>query len=110
MDGMKPEILRELQRARDFPSLTETILAICSPFGPVHAFSLVYHKAAGRVSCLIELDSVKQHSAMIRELGAALVSGAVCLEIPVSPNFVACRPMRLMTPVQDIESMMARFH
>jgi hypothetical protein len=107
---MKPEILSELQRARDFPALTEVILTICGPFGQVHALSLVHNKAAGRVACLIELDSVRQHPAMVRELGATLVSGAVCIEIPVSPGFVAYRPMRLMISMQDVESIMARHH
>lgn len=105
---MNTEILNELQRARDFVSLTETVLAICSPFGPVHSFRVTHNKAAGRVSCFIELDSVTQHSRMIRELGATLVSGVVCFEIPMGPHFVAYKQMQLVSPTKEIESLIRR--
>jgi hypothetical protein len=101
---MKPEILSELQHARDFASLTEIVLVVCAPFGPVRAFSIAHDHAARLASCLIEMESVEQHPAMAAALGATLVSGAVCLEIPVDSSFVSSRRRRLIPPVQEGKS------
>lgn len=105
---MKSTILSELQHARDFASLTEIVLVICAPFGPVRAFSIAHDKVARLVSCSIEMESAKQHPAMARALGATLVSGAVCLEIPVDSDFVSSRRRRLISPVPNDESPTGR--
>jgi hypothetical protein len=75
--------------ARDFCALTKGILALCEPFGPVHSFKLVHNRGAGRVACLIELESAKQQPALARALGATTVNGSVCLEIEVGRDFEA---------------------
>jgi hypothetical protein len=105
---MKAEILSELQYARDFASLTEIVLVICAPFGPVRAFSIAHDKAARVVSCFIETESAKQHPAMARALGGTLVSGAVCLEIPVDSGFVSSRRMHLISPIPEGDSPAGR--
>jgi hypothetical protein len=84
---MKPELAEKLGDARDFYSLTKAVLAMCEPYGPVHAFRLVHNRGAARVACLIELESPKQQPALARALGAKVLNGAACLEIPVDRTF-----------------------
>ena len=87
---MRPEVVEQLTAARDFYSLTRAVLAMCEPFGPVHAFRLTHNRGAACVACLIELESPKQQPALARALGArTLNDGAACLEIPVDKDFVA---------------------
>src|SRR5687767_9248066 len=84
---MKPELAEKLGDARDFYSLTKAVLAMCEPYGPVHAFRLVHNRGASRVACLIELESAKQQGALARALGGRVLNGAACLEIPVDKDF-----------------------
>jgi hypothetical protein len=84
---MKPEVAEKLCEARDFYALTKAVLSMCEPFGPVHAFRLIHNRGAARVACLIELESQKQQTALARALGARVLNGAACLEIPVEKDF-----------------------
>lgn len=86
---MNPEILEKLSDHRDFHALTKGVLALCEPFGPVHAFRFVHNRGASRVACFIELESARQQPALARALGGRAVNGAVCLEIPVCKEFGA---------------------
>jgi hypothetical protein len=86
---MKPEVIDKLSDARDFYSLTRSVLALCEPFGPVHAFKLVHNRGASHVACIIELESMKQQPVLARTLGARTLHGSACLEIPVSKDFEA---------------------
>ena len=86
---MKPEVMDQLCASRDFYALTKGVLALCEPFGPVHAFRLVHNRGASRVACFIELESLKQQPALARALGARTVNGAVCIEIPVERDFAS---------------------
>src|SRR5213075_1324620 len=84
---MKPDVLDKLRGARDFYALTKGVLALCEPFGSVHAFRLVHNRGASSVACFIELESPKQQPALARALGCRTVNGAVCLEVPVRKDF-----------------------
>lgn len=84
---MKPDLMEKLAEHRDFHSLTKGVLALCEPFGPVHAFRFVHNRGASRVACFIELESPKQQPSLARTLGGRAVNGAVCLEIPVRKDF-----------------------
>ena len=84
---MKPEVMDQLSAARDFYALTKGVLALCEPFGPVHAFRMVHNRGASRVACFIELESLKQQPALARALGARTVNGALCIEVPVERDF-----------------------
>jgi len=84
---MKPEVVDKLREERDFVSLTQAVLAMCEPYGPVHAFKLVHNRGAARVACFIELESAKQQPALARSLGARTVDGCACLDIPVRKDF-----------------------
>ena len=84
---MKPEAAEKLGEARDFYALTKAVLALCEPYGPVHAFRLVHNRGAARVACLIELESATQQTALAGALGARVLNGAACLEIPVDKDF-----------------------
>jgi hypothetical protein len=84
---MRPEITDSLGEARDFYSLTKVLLALCEPFGRVHSFKLVHNPGVARVACFIELESAKQQPALLRALGAKMLNGAACFEIPVSKDF-----------------------
>jgi len=84
---MKPDILDKLGEAHDFCALTKSVLALCEPYGPVHAFRLTHNRGAARVACLIELESPKQQPALARALGARTLNGAVTLDVPVSRDF-----------------------
>ena len=84
---MRPDILDKLGEAHDFCALTKSVLALCEPYGSVHAFRLTHNRGASRVACLIELESPKQQPALARALGARTLNGAVTLDIPVSREF-----------------------
>jgi hypothetical protein len=84
---MKPEVLQRLGQAHDFYALTKAVLAMCEPYGPVHAFRMVHNRGASRVACLIELESPKLQPALARAIGARVLNGAACLEIPVDKDF-----------------------
>src|SRR5690348_15209305 len=84
---MKTEVIDKLRGARDFPALTGALIALTEPFGPVHSFKLVHNRGAGRVVCFIEMESPKQQPAMVRALGAKVIDGAACLDIPVDDDF-----------------------
>ena len=40
-----------------------------------------------QVVCFIELESPKQQPALVRALGAKVINGSACLDIPVSEDF-----------------------
>jgi len=84
---MRPDILDKLGEAHDFCALTKSVLSLCEPYGPVHAFRLIHNRGAARVACLIELESPKQQPALARAIGARTLNGAVTLDIPVSREF-----------------------
>jgi hypothetical protein len=94
---MRSEVAEKLAEARDFYALTRAVLSICEPYGPVHAFRLVHNRGAARVACLIELESPKQQPALARALGAKVLNGAACLEIPVDKHFGAQEAASLAT-------------
>ena len=100
---MKPEVANQLRCAHDLYSLTKGLLGLCEPFGPVHSFKLMHNRGAARVVCFIELEYPKQQPALVRALGAKVINGAACLDIPVGDDFspmseggvrVASLPMR----------------
>jgi hypothetical protein len=86
---MKTEVIERLRGARDFHALTSALLTLCEPFGPVHAFRLVHNRGAGRVVCFVEMESPKQQPALVRALGAKVIEGAACLDVPVDGDFGA---------------------
>ena len=96
---MRPELANHLRDAQDLYSLTKGVLGLCEPYGPVHSFKLVHNRGAARVVCFIELESPKQQPALVRALGAKVINGSACLDIPVSEDFeggykVAALPLR----------------
>jgi hypothetical protein len=84
---MKTEVMEKLRGARDFHALTGALLSLTEPFGAIHAFKLVHNRGAGRVVCFIEMESPKQQPALVRALGAKVIDGAACLDIPVDDDF-----------------------
>jgi hypothetical protein len=97
---MRPEIAHQLRDAQDLYSLTKGVLGLCEPYGPVHSFKLVHNRGAARVVCFIELESPKQQPALVRALGAKVINGSACLDIPVNEDFeggykVATLPLRV---------------
>jgi hypothetical protein len=84
---MRPEIAHQLRDAQDLYSLTKGVLGLCEPYGPVHSFKLVHNRGAARVVCFIELESPKQQPALVRALGAKVINGSACLDIPVNEDF-----------------------
>ena len=87
-DGvMKTDLLERLRNAQDFGELTQALLAECEPYGQVHSVQLTHNKRAGRVSCVVELDSPRHLPALKRALGTTGLGGSVYLEIPVREDF-----------------------
>jgi hypothetical protein len=84
---MRPDVISKLRDANDLFSLTKGVLALCEPFGPVHSFKLVHNRGAARVVCFIELESPKHQPALVRALGAKIINGAACLDVPVGEDF-----------------------
>jgi hypothetical protein len=108
---MKPEIAQKLGEARDFYTLTKVVLAMCEPYGPVHAFRLIHNRGSARVACLIELESTKQQPALARALGGKVLNGAACLEIPVDRSFggnAPRAPVVAIAPQPAFEAQVAR--
>ena len=79
--------MEQLRDTHDLYSLTKAVLELCEPYGPVHSFRLVHNRGASRVVCFIELESQKQQPALVRALGAKVINGSACLDIPVSEEF-----------------------
>ena len=79
--------MQQLRDAHDLHSLTRDVLGLCEPYGPVHSFRLVHNRGASRVVCFIELEWPKQQPALVRALGAKVIHGSACLDIPVSEDF-----------------------
>jgi hypothetical protein len=104
---MKPEVAEKLCEARDFYALTKAVLSMCEPFGPVHAFRLIHNRGAARVACLIELESQRQQTALARALGARVLNGAACLEIPVDKDFGADGKVVAIAPQHAFEARVA---
>ena len=90
---MRPDVISKLRDASDLFSLTKGVLALCEPYGAVHSFKLVHNRGAARVVCFIELESAKQQPALVRALGAKVINGSACLDIPVSEEFGGDRPV-----------------
>lgn len=91
--------MEQLRDTHDLYSLTKAVLELCEPYGPVHSFKLVHNRGAARVVCFIELESQKQQPALVRGLGAKVINGAACLDVPVAEDFggaarYAVRPIR----------------
>ena len=84
---MRPDVANLLRDAQDLYSLTKGVLELCEPYGPVHSFRLVHNRGAARVVCFIELESPKQQPLLVRALGAKVINGAACLDIPVADDF-----------------------
>ena len=79
--------MEQLREAHDIYSLTRGLVELCEPYGPVHSFKLVHNRGAARVVCFIELESPKQQPALVRALGAKVINGSACLDIPVNEEF-----------------------
>ena len=84
---MTPDVMEKLSESRDFYALAKSVLSLCEPYGPVHAFRLIHNRGVSRVACFIELESTKQQPALARALGTRTLNGAVCLDIPVRKDF-----------------------
>jgi RNA recognition motif-containing protein len=93
---MRPEVIEQLREAHDLYSLTKGVLELCEPYGPVHSFRLVHNRGAARVVCFIELESPKQQPALVRALGAKVINGNACLDIPVGDEFGGENPAARM--------------
>jgi hypothetical protein len=104
---MTPELADKLGEADDFYALTKAVLAMCEPYGPVHAFRLVHNRGAARVACLIEMQSPKQQGVLARALGARQLNGAACLEIPVRKDFGAPFKVAVLKPNSAAEARAA---
>ena len=96
--------MEHLREAHDIYSLTRGVLELCEPYGAVHSFKLVHNRGAARVVCFIELESPKAQPALVRALGATVINGSACLDIPVGDEFggaekLASRPMHQLRRV-----------
>ena len=79
--------MEQLREAHDIYSLTRGVLELCEPYGPVHSFKLEHNRGAARVVCFIELESLKAQPVLVRALGAKVINGSACLDIPVGDEF-----------------------
>ncbi|HJY78332.1 MAG TPA: hypothetical protein VKE95_16960 [Burkholderiales bacterium] len=96
---MQSPLAETPSQARDFCALTKEILALCEPYGPVHSFKLVHNRGAGRVACIIELESTKEEPALARALGGRTVNGSVCVEFEVRRDFEGAARRRMVAVV-----------
>jgi hypothetical protein len=103
---MSPDVMQRLREAHDLHTLTRDVLGLCKPYGPVHSFRLVHNRGAARVVCFIELESPKQQPALVRALGAKVINGSACLDIPVSEDFGADASLASM-PLRPLRRQVA---
>ena len=103
---MTPEVMQRLREAHDLHTLTRDVLGLCRPYGAVHSFKLVHNRGAARVVCFIELESPKLQPALVRALGAKVINGSACLDIPVSEDFGGDAPLASM-PVRTLRREVA---
>ena len=73
----------------------------------MHAFRLTHNRGAARVACLIELESPKQQPALARALGAKVLNGAACLEVPVDKEFGGARTVATLSSKHTFEAQAA---
>ena len=104
---MKSEVAQKLAEAHDFYALTKAVLSMCEPYGPVHAFRMVHNRGAKRVACLIELESPKLQPVLARAIGARVLNGAACLEIPVEDDFGGSCQVVALPPQPAYEARVA---
>ena len=104
---MKPEVEGKLGEADDFYTLTKAVLAMCEPYGPVHAFRLIHNRGASRVACLVEMESPKQQTVLAKALGARQLNGAACLDIPVRKDFGGTVRVAALRPEPAFEARAA---
>jgi len=105
---MRPELVNHLRDAQDLYSLTKGVLGLCEPYGPVHSFKLVHNRGAARVVCFIELESPKQQPALVRALGAKVINGSACLDIPVSEDFEGGCKVAALPPLRTRPAAVAQ--
>jgi hypothetical protein len=75
--------LDRLARTRDLRAIAEGVLRICQEYGAVRSCDCIRLKRPGDeqdVVCLVQLDSERQQSALIRDLGARPFGAGVCLK------------------------------
>jgi hypothetical protein len=81
---MDRAILEKLARTQDLRVLAENVRTLCEAYGPVKSYDCIRLQQAGDeqvVVCLVGLESDRQQSALIRELGARPFGAGVCLKI-----------------------------
>jgi hypothetical protein len=84
---MNRQLPDRLSDAQDFAELAQALVGECERHGQIHSVHLTHNKRAGRVSCVVEMDSPKQQLALKRALGATGADGTVYLEVPVCGDF-----------------------
>jgi hypothetical protein len=95
---MNRQLPERLGEAQDFSELAQALVAECEQHGQIHSLHLTHNKRAGRVSCVVEMDSPKQQQALKRALGATGTDGTVYLEIPVCGDFAQAIPLLGFNP------------
>ena len=95
---MNRQLPERLSEAQDFSELAQALVAECEQHGQIHSLHLTHNKRAGRVSCVVEMDSPKQQQALKRALGATGADGTVYLEIPVCGDFAQAIPVLGFNP------------
>jgi hypothetical protein len=86
---MNRHLLDRLGEAQDFTELAQSLVAECKPYGQIHSLHMTHNKRAGRVSCVVEMDSLKQQTVLKRALGATGLDGSAYLEVPVGDDFAS---------------------
>jgi hypothetical protein len=84
---MNRQLPDRLSEAQDLGELAQALAAECAAYGQIHSLHLTHNKRAGRVSCVVEMDSPKEQLALKRGLGATGADGTVYLEVPVGDDF-----------------------
>jgi hypothetical protein len=95
---MNRQLPGHLGEAQDFSELVQALVAECEQHGRIHSLHLTHNKRAGRVSCVVEMDSPKQQQALKRALGATASDGGVYLEVPVCDDFAEAIPVLSIPP------------
>jgi hypothetical protein len=95
---MNRQLPDRLGEAQDFAELAQALVAECEQHGQIHSLRLTHNKRAGRVSCVVEMDSPKQQQSLKRALGTSSGDAGVYLEVPVCEDFAEAIPILSIPP------------
>jgi hypothetical protein len=84
---MRSGMVARLQNSRDVQEVRRTIRSICRPFGEVKRWQ--FKLRPGLLQCRVVLEPHGAHGELAKKLGGYVQENQVCIDIPVSSDFIS---------------------